>query len=198
MGFRNDPGLFANDVYYSYSMDNGGTWSANERVTDQLIRRKIGVWSNGFDQRQPPGVASSDELAVFVWDDTRDGDELTQTQDIFSAAAQFQAVGSSTSTAWRYAAGGAGGPGARRPGPARGVRGSAARAGRRGGGAAGRSAQSPRRRYFLMQWTTPCRRAKALKSASRCTVNPSCSQRAFMASSIGSRSSLGRRPKVGR
>lgn len=107
--FRNDPGLFANDVYYSYSTDNGLTWSANERVTDQLIRRKIGVWSNGFDQRQPPGVASSDELAVFVWDDTRDGDELTQTQDIFSAAAQFQAVGSSTSTGWWYVLGAAGG-----------------------------------------------------------------------------------------
>jgi hypothetical protein len=54
-------------------------------------------------------VASSNELAVFVWDDTRDGDELTQTQDIFSAAAQFQAVGSSTSNAWWYATGAAGG-----------------------------------------------------------------------------------------
>jgi hypothetical protein len=107
--FRNDPGLFANDVYYSYSTDNGTTWSKNERVTDQLIRRKLGVWSNGFDQRQPPGVASSNELAVFVWDDTRDGTELTQTQDIFSAAAQFQAVGSSTATAWWYVSGAAGG-----------------------------------------------------------------------------------------
>jgi hypothetical protein len=107
--FRNDPGLFATDVYYSYSTDNGVTWSTNERVTDQLIRRKIGVWSNGYDQRQPPGVASSNELAVFVWDDTRDGDELTQTQDIFSAAAQFQAVGSSTSNAWWYVTGAAGG-----------------------------------------------------------------------------------------
>ena len=107
--FPNDPGLFANDVYYSYSTDNGVTWSKNERVTDQLIRRKLGVWSNGFDQRQPSGVASSNELAVFVWDDTRDGDELTQTQDLFAAAAQFQAVGSSTATAWGYAAGAAGG-----------------------------------------------------------------------------------------
>jgi hypothetical protein len=71
--FRNDPGLFANDVYYSWSTDNGATWSPNERVTDRLIRRRLGVWSNGFDQRQPPGVASSDALAVFVWDDTRDG-----------------------------------------------------------------------------------------------------------------------------
>ncbi|HEX2048820.1 MAG TPA: hypothetical protein VHF27_13725, partial [Acidimicrobiales bacterium] len=70
---------------------------------------KLGVWSNGFDQRQPPGVASSDELAVFVWDDTRDGDELTQSQDLFSAVAQFQAVGSSTSNAWWYGAGAAGG-----------------------------------------------------------------------------------------
>jgi hypothetical protein len=105
--FRNDPGLFANDVYYSYSTDNGVSWSKNERVTDQLIRRKIGVWSNGFDQRQPPGIASSDQLAVFVWDDTRDGDELTQTQDMYSAAAQFRAVGASASTAWWYVAGGA-------------------------------------------------------------------------------------------
>jgi hypothetical protein len=54
-------------------------------------------------------VASSDELAVFVWDDTRDGDELTHSQDLFSAAAQFRAVGSSTSTVWWYGAGAAGG-----------------------------------------------------------------------------------------
>jgi hypothetical protein len=107
--FRNDPGLFANDLYYSFSLDNGRTWSKNERVTDQPIRRKIGVWSNGYDQRQPPGVASSDELAVFAWDDTRHGDEVTQTQDVFSAAAQFEPVGGGGSNGWWYAAGAAGG-----------------------------------------------------------------------------------------
>jgi hypothetical protein len=44
---------------------------------------------------------------VFAWDDTREGDDLTQTQDIFSAVAQFEAVGSGSGAGWRYAVGGA-------------------------------------------------------------------------------------------
>lgn len=46
---------------------------------------------------------------MFVWDDTRDGDDLTQTQDLMAAAAQFRTVGASTSPAWWYGAGAAGG-----------------------------------------------------------------------------------------
>ncbi|MDP9442037.1 MAG: glycoside hydrolase [Actinomycetota bacterium] len=101
--FRNDPGLYVNDVYYTYSSDNGLTWSSNLRVTDRSINRRIGPWSNNFDMRQPPGVSSTNEVAVFAWDDTREGDEVGQGQDIFSTAGQFKAIGGGGSNTLRLA-----------------------------------------------------------------------------------------------
>jgi hypothetical protein len=100
--FRDDPGTYSNDVYSSYSTDNGVTWSANVRVTDRSINRKIGPWSNGFDMRQPVGIASTNQYTLFAWDDTRLGDEVGQAQDMFSAAVQFSAVGSGTSNAAQF------------------------------------------------------------------------------------------------
>ena len=100
--FRDDPGNYVNDVYYSYSNDNGKTWSKNIRITDRSVNRKIGPWSNGFDMRQPPGVASTNELAIFAWDDTRNGTVDTQSQDMLSSAAQFKAIGGGSNGA-KYA-----------------------------------------------------------------------------------------------
>ncbi|MCA1692000.1 MAG: glycoside hydrolase [Actinobacteria bacterium] len=100
--FRNDPGTFVNDVYMSTSTDNGATWSKNVRVTDRSINRKLGVWSNGYDIRQPPGMAATDELTLLGWDDTRLADSLTEGQDIFTRAAQFEVLGSSGSSAAGY------------------------------------------------------------------------------------------------
>ncbi len=100
--FRNDPGTYRNDVYYTYSTDNGVTWSENIRVTDRSINRKIGPWSNNFDMRQPPGVASANDYALFAWDDTRNGDPVGQAQDIFSAAVQFSPVAGGMSNAVKY------------------------------------------------------------------------------------------------
>ncbi|MGH9150242.1 MAG: hypothetical protein ACRD0F_07870, partial [Acidimicrobiales bacterium] len=88
--FRNDQGTYSNDVYYTYSTDNGLSWSRNVRISDRSINRKIGPWSNNFDMRQPPGVGSADEYAVFVWDDTRNGDSTVQAQDMYAAAVQFE------------------------------------------------------------------------------------------------------------
>ena len=101
--FRNDQGQFMNDVYYSYSEDNGATWSKNLRANDKSIDRRIGVWSNGFDMRMPVGVASTDKLAVFAWDDTRNADQLTQSQDVFTSIAQHEALGTGSNDAMRYA-----------------------------------------------------------------------------------------------
>lgn len=101
--FRNDIGLFTNDAYYSYSEDNGATWSKNLRVNDRSIDRRIGVWSNGYDMRQPIGVASTDKFAVFAWDDTRNADAVTQGQDVYTAVVQHEALGSGTPDALRYA-----------------------------------------------------------------------------------------------
>lgn len=91
--FRDDPGDFQNDVYYAWSDDHGASWSDNMRISDQSISRRIGPWTNGFDMRGPPGIGSANAFAVHVWDDTRLGNETTETQDLFAAVAQFEPLG---------------------------------------------------------------------------------------------------------
>lgn len=101
--FRDDPGLYVNDVYYAYSNDDGVSWSPNVRITDRSINRKIGPWSNGFDMRQPVGIASTNAYTVFAWDDTRNGDNVGQAQDMYSATVQFKTLTSGTPNGVRYA-----------------------------------------------------------------------------------------------
>ena len=113
---RDDPGIRANDVYYTYSTDNGNTWAGNIRVTDQTIDRRFGVWGNNYDQNSPPSLASVDEFAVIAWDDTRfsrgeSGAIVVDDpvaggegvggglQDIFVSTVQFTAVGGGASSA---------------------------------------------------------------------------------------------------
>ena len=101
--FRNDPGTFQNDVYLASSSDNGVTWSPNRRVTDRSINRKIGPWSNGYDVRQPPGLAPTAKYTIVAWDDTRNGDPDAQAQDIYGSFVQFQDLAATTPLALTYA-----------------------------------------------------------------------------------------------
>lgn len=110
---RDDPGIRANDVYYSFSEDDGQTWSKNVRVTDQPIDRRYGVYGNNFDQNSPPALASTNQFAFLGWDDTRystgeDGTVKLESpvptqgigggvQDIFVSAVQFEEIGGGTS-----------------------------------------------------------------------------------------------------
>ena len=84
--FRDGAGLYANDVYYAYSTDNGSTWSRNFRVTDQSIDRKVGTWSNNFDYRAPPSIASTSETALVGWDQTSTDEP---SQDLMTATVQL-------------------------------------------------------------------------------------------------------------
>lgn len=103
---RSDPGIRGNDVYYSYSNDDGRTWSKNQRISDQTIDRKLGVWGNNFDMSSPPGIASTNAYAVFGWDDTRKSDITAPSnaglgagvQDIYTSTVQFEVVGGGTSS----------------------------------------------------------------------------------------------------
>ena len=100
---RSDPGTRSNDVYYSYSDDDGRTWSANKRISDQSVDRKVGVWGANYDITSPPSVLSTDAYAIFGWDDTRHTAENYQIgingsmgdgiQDVYTAVAQFEVVG---------------------------------------------------------------------------------------------------------
>ncbi len=94
---RNDPGInFGNDVYHVSSTDNGSTWSANNRITDQLVDRRIGVFGNNYDVMAPPGLVSLKEYSVLGWDDTRNGkaDGLgAGAQDLYLGMVQFDEIG---------------------------------------------------------------------------------------------------------
>lgn len=104
---RDIQGLRGTDAYYVYSEDDGKTWSKNIRITDRSIDRKLGIWGNNYDIASAPGVASTNAYAVFGWDDTRNSDLSFQDskttggglQDVYVAAAQFEAIGGGSSNA---------------------------------------------------------------------------------------------------
>ena len=108
---RNDPGYRSNDVYMTTSRDNGVTWSANLRVTDMPIDRRVGVWSTNFDINSPPGLAQAKEYTMLSWDDTRNTDRSAPDgsslggglQDIYVSAVQYQELGGGTSSAAKVA-----------------------------------------------------------------------------------------------
>lgn len=109
--FRHDNGNFATDVYLASSRDDGLTWGPNIRVTDRSISRRTGVWYGNSDIRQPPGIVATGRFTIVGWDDTRNGDETTQTQDIYTAMVQYERLGAGGSSALRYAIGAAAGVG---------------------------------------------------------------------------------------
>lgn len=74
------------DVYYSSSTDQGRTLNPNLRITDRLIDRSIGVWSNNIHSHAPVGIASTNDSVYFAWQDTRNGDPVAQSEDIYFAS----------------------------------------------------------------------------------------------------------------
>lgn len=86
--------LFSNrgkfvQVYMTSSRDGGATWTPNVRVSDVPIDRTIGSWINNIDLMAPVAVASFDDGAVVAWSDTRNGNAISQTQDIFTSTVIF-------------------------------------------------------------------------------------------------------------
>ena len=85
--YRNDVGAAGassnsfQDVYYSYSTDNGRTFSKNIRVNDRVIDRRFGPWQGSIDG--PLGIVSSNTSVNVAWDDTRNGNTTTASQDIY-------------------------------------------------------------------------------------------------------------------
>ena len=76
-------------------------------MTDVSIDRRLGVYGAGYDIAGQVGVASTNAYAIVGWDDTRNSDEGSKAnivpggglQDIYLAAAQFEAIGGGTSSA---------------------------------------------------------------------------------------------------
>lgn len=85
--YRNDLGAAGTssdsfqDVYYAYSTDHGATFSKNVRVNDRVIDRRFGPWVGSIDG--PLGIVSSNTSVNVAWDDTRNGNSTTASQDIY-------------------------------------------------------------------------------------------------------------------
>ncbi len=61
------------DIYGVTSSNGGESWSPNFRISDRSIDRSIGSSFDNEDLRGPIGVASTDDLALVTWPDTRAG-----------------------------------------------------------------------------------------------------------------------------
>jgi hypothetical protein len=78
------------NVYYTSSTDGGLSWTQNVRISDRSIDRRFGPRQVGFITG-PVGLASTDDTAYVAWDDTRNGNTLTGTQDVYFARARYAA-----------------------------------------------------------------------------------------------------------
>jgi len=89
--------LFSNrgkfvSVYLTSSRDGGATWTRNMRVNDVPIDRTVGSWINNADVMAPIAIAPFDSGAIVAWSDTRNGNAINQTQDIFTSTVTFGKV----------------------------------------------------------------------------------------------------------
>ncbi|MGH2705853.1 MAG: hypothetical protein ACRDJ4_12395 [Actinomycetota bacterium] len=78
------------EVYYTYSTDGGKTWAANVRVNDRAIDRRLGVFDT-YGLRGNIGLASTKGAALVAWDEPRNANEDTQSQDVYFARVRFGA-----------------------------------------------------------------------------------------------------------
>jgi hypothetical protein len=97
LDFRNSPvpehedpggnGGGANDVYYRSTTNAGATFTASIRISDRIIDRTLGVWSNNSHIHAPVGIVSTDDTVYFTWQDTRNGGSPTTSgEDVYFAS----------------------------------------------------------------------------------------------------------------
>jgi hypothetical protein len=75
------------DVFMASSTDGGRAFGENVRISDRSIDRSIGVWSNNVGSAAPVGIASAEDSVHLAWQDTRNGNTLTQAEDVYVASA---------------------------------------------------------------------------------------------------------------
>ncbi len=92
--YRNDAGwkegdrrATFQDVYYASSTDGGMTFAKNIRVNDRAIDRRFGPKMGSING--PIGLASTDKVVHLAWDDTRNGNSITTSQDIYFARVRY-------------------------------------------------------------------------------------------------------------
>jgi hypothetical protein len=88
-----------NDIYATSSYDRGATFIKNVRVSDRIADRNIGVWSNNAHSQTSVAITSSDTTTYIAWQDSRNGNALTNVEDIYFAAVQHAAPATETEDA---------------------------------------------------------------------------------------------------
>jgi hypothetical protein len=77
----NDGG--AHDIYYRSSSNGGRSLSNSIKITDRIIDRRYGVWSNNAHIHAPIGIVSTNDTVYFTWQDTRNANPLTSSEDVY-------------------------------------------------------------------------------------------------------------------
>ena len=75
-----------NDVYATSSNDGGVSFTPNVRISDRSSDRSIGVFSNNIDQRINLGILSSNNAMQVAWQDSRNGNAATGSEDVYMAS----------------------------------------------------------------------------------------------------------------
>jgi hypothetical protein len=73
------------DVYYTYSLDQGRTFAPNIKITDRIIDRRFGIWQGNADIHGPTGIISTDDTVYFTWQDSRNGHGIGSADDTYFA-----------------------------------------------------------------------------------------------------------------
>jgi hypothetical protein len=74
------------DVWWSYSLDEGRTFSESIRITDRIIDRRYGIWQGNADIHGPTGITSTDDAVYFTWQDSRAGTHEGSADDTYFAS----------------------------------------------------------------------------------------------------------------
>ena len=82
------------DTYYAFSRDEGGTFSANRRISDKSQNLDVGNdYRAGVYWNFAPALVSLENEAIFAWMDSREGNSITETEDIYLARVNLAASG---------------------------------------------------------------------------------------------------------
>ena len=83
-----DTGL--QDVFYASSRDQARTFGRSVKVNDRMIDRSIGVYSNNVNSVAPIGLFSTDDSVYLAWQDSRNGNEDTDAEDVYMSKVALQ------------------------------------------------------------------------------------------------------------
>lgn len=82
------------DTYYSFSTDGGTRFSANRRISDESQNLDIGLdYRAGVYWNYSPALVSLSDAVVFAWQDSREGNLQTETEDIYVSRLDLRTSG---------------------------------------------------------------------------------------------------------